>query len=204
MLYLASHSPSRQQLLRDCKIDFVAVGHSAVEESIERLGKTLKETTQAIARLKIAHVALPESRSVGELCWVLSADTMGTEQDGIVRGKPRDILHARQMLVSARQGTICGTAFCVDRRVWDGNQWVIEESREGYVESQLIFNVPDDKLDEYCSQVAVCSVSGGIAIENYGAQFLISIIGSYTTIVGLPVYEVVHKLYELGWKKITS
>lgn len=200
MLYLASHSPSRQQLLRDCKIEFTAVGHGAEEESVERLGKSLKETTQAIARLKIAHALLAAGTYEGQQCWVLSADTMGTEQDGIVRGKPGTIDQARQMLISARRGTVCGTAFCVDRRVWDGTQWVIEALCEGYVESQLIFNVPDNKLDEYCTQVKVCSVSGAIAIENYGAQFLVSVTGSYTTIVGLPVYEVVQELNRLGWK----
>ena len=44
------------------------------------------------------------------------------------------------------------------------------------------------------------NVSGAVAIEEFGAQYLKSISGSYTAVVGLPLYEVKEALIDLNFK----
>jgi septum formation protein len=73
------------------------------------------------------------------------------------------------------------------------------------VESKCVFEVPHELIDWYLEKLDILdglsytNVSGAMAIEGVGSQFVKSIDGSYTAIVGLPLFELRQALTELGF-----
>ena len=60
---------------------------------------------------------------------------------------------------------------------------------EQCIGAEYIFNIPDQWLEKYLGDYAGSSVSNAIAIEDFGEQFLKVVHGSYSAIIGLPIYE---------------
>ena len=105
-------------------------------------------------------------------------------------------------------GAQTATAFCLDKKKWDSNNnnWQTEIRILQYVKSKYIFDVPDNWIERYfelsiAAGINYMNVSGAVAIEEFGAQFLKSIEGSYTAVVGLPMYELRESLSEIGFFK---
>lgn len=202
-LYLASQSQSRQRLLKDSGIQFKIAPQDADEKDFDH-NLPLEELVKAIAVSKMNHVILPSGKNEGEICFVLSADTLGQNSQGKICTKPIDKNDAIAMLKSYRNGAQTGTAFCLDKRIYRNNSWQIEKRILGYASAQYVFDIPDKYIEKYFqlslkAGVSYLNVSGAVAIEEFGAQFLKSINGSYTGVVGLPLYEVHQALDELGF-----
>jgi len=196
-LYLASTSASRRQLLQEAKIPFILAGQSADETSCD-WNLPLQQLVESIALQKIEHALLPEGNE-NDIGFVVAADTLGTDTQGVIAGKPLDKHDAMAKIISYRTGATTGTAFCIDRRRWQEGQWHVEQRIIGYAQATYIFDVPDAWLEWYLQQVPYMHVSGAVAIEGVGAQFLKELRGSYTAVVGLPVYEVRQALKDLGF-----
>jgi len=92
-----------------------------------------------------------------------------------------------------------GTAFCVDRKVWRGDHWKVFKRIQGYEVGEYELNISDEWIDIYLEKSFSASSSGAIAIEVYGAQFLKTVSGSHSAIVGLPMFEVREALQEVGF-----
>ena len=114
VLLLASSSKSRQILLQEALIPFEVLGHDADEDSVD---KTLpfKDLLQEIAREKMKHALLPKRGQEGQYVYVLAADSMGYDAQGIVHGKPKDKADAIAKLKSLGEQATTATAFCLDR-----------------------------------------------------------------------------------------
>ncbi len=219
-LFLASKSRSRRELLDFCRIPYKLVEQSADESQHPDLA--LLELVQYLAELKMAHVILEQPSQASNLsnlstkllqtlntlpiyCWVLTADTLGANSQGEICRKPVDRLDAIRMLKSYRAGAITATGYCVDRRRWNfnTNNWDIDQRITGVASASYAFNVPDSCLDSYLDQafsgISYLDVSGAVEIERYGVQYLGDIQGSYTAIVGLPMFEVRESLAKLGF-----
>jgi len=67
------------------------------------------------------------------------------------------------------------------------------------VEAGYRFVIPDHWIDRYLEHSWAMIASGAIAVEFYGAQFLQWIDGSYTTVMGLPMFELRQDLEKLGF-----
>jgi predicted house-cleaning NTP pyrophosphatase (Maf/HAM1 superfamily) len=138
-------------------------------------------------------------------CWVLTADTLGANSQGEICRKPVDRADAIRMLKSYRVGARTATGYCIDRRRWNfnTNSWELDQRITGVASASYTFNVPDSCLANYLdaafSGISYLDVSGAVEIERYGVQFLGDIQGSYTAIVGLPMYEVRESLEKLGF-----
>ncbi|HLB40956.1 MAG TPA: Maf family protein [Candidatus Babeliales bacterium] len=205
-LFLASKSRSRRELLDFCRIPYQLVALDADESQHPALG--LLELVQYLAELKMQHVRLPapgvaltpESR-----CWVLTADTLGMNAAGELCRKPVDRADAIRMIRSYRQGAVTATGFCVERRCWQptAQVWQLEQRLVRVASAKYCFNVPEHRLDEYLdlgfSGISYLAVSGAVEIERFGIQYLEGLEGSYTAIVGLPMYEVRLALEQLGF-----
>lgn len=206
ILYVASGSPSRHQLLKDAQIPFKVIKQTADESLISR-DQSLEDAVMQTAQLKMEHVIMPAGKE-GEIAFVLTADTMGVNSAGIVQGKPLNYEEAAQMIRSYRQGATTGTGVCIERRIYEGGHWITQQSKRLYVAASYVFDMPDQWIDYYiqnCRQlhgIDVLEVSGGVAIEDFGAQFVHDLVGSYTTVIGLPMYEVRRALVELGFYSI--
>jgi len=199
ILLLGSNSTPRQRLLKEACIPFEVVGHNADETGCAVGLSSPQEIVQAIALEKMKCVCLPEQAKPGQAIFVLTADTLCVMQDGTLQGKPKDKFDAIEKIKAARGGASVATAFCLDKRVYKQGQYEVLKRIEKYVHTDYVFNVPDEWIDKYLEKSFGLSGSGAIAIEGYGEQFLQKVNGSYSAIVGLPMFELREALLEIGF-----
>ncbi|NRB21967.1 Maf family protein [Candidatus Dependentiae bacterium] len=198
-LLLASKSSSRKDLLTQAEIPFVIVEQNA-DETVCDWGLPLGKLVESIATHKMKSVILPEDDAQeGDVCFVLTADTLGQDSQGNIHGKPKDKDDAIQMISRARNGMRTATGFCLERRVRRGNNWELDKRVLKSVETRYIFDVPDDWIEKYFEHSIGLKASGAIAIEYYGLQFLKIIDGSYSAVMGFPMFELREALTELGF-----
>lgn len=205
ILYLASSSRSRQVLLNEALIPFTVIGHSADEDAPDR-SLPFEKLLQEIARLKMDHALLPEGHE-GQEIYVLCADSMGYDAQGVVHGKPKDREDAIAKIKALGEKSFTATAFCLDKKVWNPSlpsassgcdgAWECIERIERVVGAHYRFTIPDKWIDRYLEHSWAMIASGAIAVEFYGAQFLECIDGSYTAVMGLPMFELRQALEHL-------
>ena len=130
---------------------------------------------------------------------VLTADTLSQDENGAIQGKPNDRADAIEKIKEARGGTRLCTGFCLDKKAWGDGGWQTVERIEEVVHARYKFIIPDEWIETYLDKSPGLHCSNAIAVEQYGGQFLKEIQGSYTAIVGLPLYEVREALEKLGF-----
>jgi len=197
ILLLGSKSPSRQMLLRQAGIPFCVVSQDA-DETLCDYGLPLEQLVAAIALHKMEHVVLPPGKQEGVVCFVLTGDTLSQDMDGTVHGKPVDRADAIAKIKSARAGSRLCTAFCLDKKVWRDGAWRVEQRIKKQVAAEFLFAVPDEWIEIYLDNSIGLQTANAIAIED-GIQYLKWIRGSYSTIVGMPMFELREALEELGF-----
>ena len=198
ILYLASESPSRKKLLEEANIPFKHLSQSADESACDWT-LPVEQLIMAIALHKMDHVVLPDGAE-GDRMFVLTADTMSQDKDGTVNGKPVDREDAILKIRAARDRAQLYTAFCLDLKEYKNGSWHTRERIHEAVGATYQFIVPDEWIDRYLDTSMGMTCSNAIAIEGYGEQFLKEIQGSYSTIVGLPMYELREALTRLGFE----
>lgn len=199
-LFLGSNSESRKVLLKNASISFTVIGHNADESSVDKL-LPFEQKVLAIARLKMEHVFLPSLKEDNKV-FVLTADTMGKSAEGQVYGKPQNKKEAIKILHSLScQRHTTATGFCIDKKKYYDGAWITEKRIEKVVAASYLFNVPENWIDRYLEHSWAMKASSAIAIEGYGEQFLKNITGSYTTVMGLPMFELRQALEEIGFFK---
>jgi septum formation protein len=200
-LYLASKSPSRKALLEKAGIDFKILDQDADESQCD-WGLPLQKVVESIAEHKMKHVIMPQGTQ-GQIVFVLTADTLGIDTTGAITGKPVDMADAIAKIKAAQNGiNRCGTAFCLEKKVFDAGAWKTEKKIIGYAQAAYEFYVPDSLIEEYIKRSGSLEGAGAIKVEN-GPQFLKSVSGSYTAIIGLPMYELWQALDDLGFPFVT-
>lgn len=197
LLLLGSTSASRQKLLSDAKIPYTLV-HQSADESQCDWGLPLQQLVESIALYKMEHLKMPAGKE-GERVFVLTADTLSQDSTGAISGKPIDKDDAIAKIKAARNGMRTGTAFCLDKKIFNAGSWQVERRIIRFVDAHYCFSIPDVWIERYLSHSLGLKASGAIAIEEYGSLFLESVQGSYTTIVGLPLFQVRQALEELGF-----
>ncbi len=198
ILYIASNSASRKNLLEQARIPFIVIDQDA-DESLVPIDQPLVDIVLQIAQLKMQHARIPFGVQEGQICFVLTADTLGLTRAGRVLCKPVDRNDAITMLQQARLGTLTVTGFCLRRLRWEKNSWVLEQEIIDADQAESIFDVSDLFLDFYLDAIPFLSVSGAISIEGVGGQFLHSVDGSYESVVGLPMFKLRCALSKLGF-----
>ncbi|MBP6869915.1 Maf family protein [Candidatus Babeliales bacterium] len=201
VLYIASNSASRKNLLEQAQIPFRVIAQDA-DESLIDTNQSLSQIVTQIAQLKMQHAQIPQGEYENEICFVLTADTMGLTKSGRILTKPVDRADAIMMLEDARIGTLTVTGFCLRKLQWQQGFWVVVEEVVDVDQANSIFNVPDQFLDFYLDAIPFLSVSGAISIEGIGAQFLASVSGSYEAVVGLPMFKLRDYLFAFGFYNI--
>lgn len=199
-LLLGSKSPSRQMLLRESRIPFELVTQDADETQCD-WGQSLAQVTSAIALYKMEHLVLPPGKKEGDVCFVLTADTLSQDSSGEICGKPLDRDDARRMIRLARAGSTLCTSFCLDRKIWRSGKWHIDERIHENVHAAYTFFIPEEWVEWYLDNSIGIQCANAIAIEGLGAQFLKEVRGSHSTIIGLPLFEVRMALTTLGFFK---
>ena len=165
MLILASGSPRRAKILRDCGVEFTVVKSDAPEVSYPH---DPERTVRENALSKGATVS-PAERNV------LSADTI-VWFNGRIYGKPRDLGEAKEYLreLSGNVHTVfTGVAYNGEVKV---------------VRSDVKFRkLSDAMIDEYVARVKPTDRAGAYDIDESGDLIVEGYTGSYENIMGLPV-----------------
>jgi len=204
ILYLASKSQSRQNLLKKSEIPFTVLDQNIEELEINH-NITLEQNVEKIALSKMNQVNLNNldyKFEDKENIFLLTADTLGQDSNNIITGKPKDYTDAVLKLKTTRdQINYCATAFVLDKRIYNlnTNSWLILNRIVKIIKSEYIFNIPDSYIDYYLKNSTALSASGAITIENLGMQFLKYVNGSYSSILGLPLFELRQELENLNF-----
>jgi septum formation protein len=182
-LILASASPRRKELLAHVKIPFIVLA-SHIDENGEK-GPPGKICTR-LAEKKALSVYNSSNKS-----WILGADTIVVKDDNIM-GKPSDAGEAVAMLKNLSDGdhdVITGFS------IVDPSGQVVESCS---VSTTVSFkSLTDEEIDAYIKTGEPFGKAGAYAIQGIGAFMIKSINGSYTNVVGLPLYEVIDSLCRL-------
>lgn len=196
-LYLASKSAARRDLLMQARIPFFLLEQDA-NESLCDWGLTLERVALSVAEHKMQHALTPQNQAGNEF-FVLTADTVVQDKNGLLYAKPENYDHAFSMMRSFASGTVrVATAFVVEKRVKRNDQWIVNDKVVDVVVSQLELEIDDFWIKRYLEMVPeYLSIAGALQIEGFGSQFIKKIDGSYSGILGLPLCEVRQALEKL-------
>ncbi len=196
MIYLASKSPRRRELLRQLGVAFEelhlreAAGRNrdVVEEAND--GEPPAHYVERIARTK-ATIGWKRTEQRGlEARPVLGADTE-VVLDGEIFGKPRDPAHAAQMLtrLSGRcHDVLTGVALKSG-----------DDVRFSLCASQVTFQqLSADAIARYVAAGEGLDKAGGYAIQGRAGAFVARLEGSYSGVMGLPLYDTAQLLAKAG------
>lgn len=196
-LLLASQSKARRMLLQEAQIPFTLLAQDANEKECD-WSQNLNDVVLSIAQHKMNNLVMSHAQD-GQIEWVLTADTLCYSKDGVICGKPVDRDDAIAMIKRARKGMQIATAFCLHKKQLSNGSWQTVEKKEQVVMGFCIFDVPDAYMQEYLQTAAIFAIAGAMCIEARGQLFLKEVSGSYSAILGLPIYELGKALEELGF-----
>lgn len=185
-LVLASASPRRLALLAQIGIVPEAVIAPEIDETPRR-GETPRALALRLARAKadsIAHVHPGR--------FTLSADTVVAAGRRLLP-KTADRDAARQMLV-----LLSGRRHCV----LTGVVLIAPDGRraERLCETMVAFAcLSAGQMEAYLASGEWCGKAGAYAIQGCAASFVRHISGSYSNVVGLPLFETAQLLRGFGW-----
>lgn len=199
-IYLASQSPRRSQLLQQLGVRHElllpnAAGDVAEDaESIEVVlpGEVPRDYVQRVTGLKLDAAMARLARRQLPLAPVLASDTtvaLGHE----ILGKPADAQDAQRMLrklsgqthevltaVALQQGALRLQALSVSR--------------------VRFMAMTDAQIAAYVDSGEPFGKAGGYGIQGLAAAMIEYMEGSYSGIMGLPVFETAQLLRQIGWK----
>ena len=178
MIFLASQSKRRKELLRNAKIPFRLVPSTFEEQTLPG-NSELSALTNALGKATYAKVNANEGI-------ILGADTIVYFENQIL-GKPKSKRDAITMLFSlsgTKHAVYTGVAlFDLSSKSW----------RSFCVKSMVTMRkFSKETVQRYFSKVNPLDKAGAYAIQEHGDQLVTRIQGSYTNVVGLPM-EVLKK-----------
>lgn len=176
MLYLASQSPRRREIL-----DQIGVRYRVIPQNIDETPLPQESPESYVQRLALekARAGLASVIDKTDKDRVLGADTI-VVLDGQILGKPKDRQSGCEMLValSGRKHMVMSAVAIVEK----------EQSESGLSITEVFFGSLDQQLiDKYWETEEPSDKAGGYGIQGFGAFFVEKIIGSYSGVVGLPI-----------------
>ncbi|QTR49348.1 Maf family protein [Candidatus Thiothrix anitrata] len=191
LLILASASPRRYELLTQigvsCRVETADVDESPLaDETPEALVSRLAQQKAQAVWQRLA--ATPD----GLFLPVLGADTLGV-LDGELLLKPRDFVDAQALLgrMSGRWHTIFTAVALVTAA---GTSVVLNRNAVKFR------SVSDAEILAYWRTGESCDKAGAYAIQGRGAVFVERLEGSYSGVMGLPLFETAQLLAAAGIK----
>lgn len=183
-IYLASASPRRRQLLEQIGVRYELVGTDVVERIGADETPEMFALRMALEKARAGASGAPAARPV------LGADTV-VAVDGAALGKPADRDHALQMLEQLSGQThhvYTGVA------VVDGEQ----EATRLSVSAVTFRELDRGELEAYWHSGEPVGKAGAYAIQGLGAVFVERLDGSYSGVMGLPLFETAELLRGVG------
>jgi len=186
-LVLASASPRRLDLLRQIGVEPDAVIAANADESVHPR-ELAPAYVERVARAKADAIAASEKGAL-----ILAADTaVACGRRILPKAEDDETARSCLTLLSGRS-----------HRVWSA---VILAGPEGEARARVVQSrvkvarLEAQDIDAYVASGEWRGKAGGYAIQGQFAKHVISIIGSYSNIVGLPLYETANLLKGAGWR----
>lgn len=191
-LVLASGSPRRIELLQQAGIEPDRVYPADIDETPHRaehprsLAKRLAHGKAEAARARLA--AQPDA----EPYLILAADTV--------------VSVGRRILPKAE--TLDDAEYCLrflsgrSHRVYSGVSLITPDGRQHdrIVETRVRFKrLSQDEIEGYLASGEWRGKAGGYAIQGIAGVFVVKLVGSFTNVIGLPLYETVGLLTAAGY-----
>jgi septum formation protein len=182
-IYLASTSPRRHELLAQIGVSFAVLHVDVDERHLPGEAPADYVTRLALAKARAGKALL----GAGDSCPVLGADTTVVADDTIM-GKPRDREDAVAMLLilSGRTHQVISAVALA------GTHEAARVSTSGVTFRTLTVA----ECQAYWETGEPRDKAGGYAIQGRAAQFVAWLEGSYSGVMGLPLYETVELFKE--------
>jgi septum formation protein len=182
---LASKSPRRIELLRQLGFEFDIIPSEIDEDLIQ--GEPPHEHVIRLAEAKALEIG---SRYPDR--WIIAADT-AVFINGSILGKPKNGDEAVEMLsrLSGQEHLVLTGVSAHHVRKGKGGRQAVQTA----VKMKLLLPA---EMRWYVNTGEPFDKAGGYAIQGIGAFMIESIKGSYTNVVGLPLYELIQMLSDLG------
>lgn len=185
-IYLASRSPRRGELLTQIGVRFASLAADIDEARRSDEPPQVYVRRVALDKGRAGRATLPASDDRP----VLAADTAVVRADALL-GKPRDREDAARMLrlLSGRTHRVL-TAVAL---IAGAREWV--EMSESRVTFRLI---GETEIQRYWRTGEPLDKAGGYGIQGHGALFVAALEGSYSGVMGLPLFETGRLLERAG------
>lgn len=194
-IYLASQSPRRRELLAQIGVqhELLLPAQHEDAESLEQvlLGEAPMVYVQRVTALKLIAARARLARVGGRNAPILCADTtvaLGAE----ILGKPQDAADARRVLRAlAGQTHRVFTAIAIG---WN------ERTVHACCESLVTFApLSEADIADYVASGECMGKAGAYGVQGRAAAFIARIEGSYSGIMGLPLFETAQALRDIGF-----
>jgi len=196
-IYLASKSPRRQELLRQLGVDFTdlqlreapgrrrdLVEKPRADEPAVDYVKRIARTKASIGWHRMQQRGLPPRP-------VLGADTE-VVLGGAIFGKPADAADAARMLalLSGRRHDVL-TAVAI--------RWERQVVLAVCASTVTLRELAADEIERYVATGEPFDKAGAYAVQGRAAAFIRRIEGSYSGVMGLPLFETAEALARIGF-----
>lgn len=192
-LVLASASPRRREILKEAGYKFDVIPSDATEEASYKRPAYYAQELAALKANDVAKRILDAETpyengkyTKGEVI-IIGADTIVSLLDNIL-GKPKDrddAFRMLQALAGRRHYVYTGVALI---RAVDGK---IVNRRSLYIRAGVVVaGLTDQEINDYIDTDECMDKAGSYAIQGKFAKHVERIEGNYSTIVGLPIYDV--------------
>jgi len=188
-LILASKSPRRKELLAQLGYKF-SCENADVDESI-LFKESAKDYVQRVAIEKAQAVFEKITTANNNTNSIILAVDTSVVVDEVILGKPIDFTDFKRMfrLLSDRAHQVL-TAIVVCKN---------GQFKSTVIVTKVFFKaITDHEMAAYWQSGEPQDKAGGYGIQGLAGQFISQIQGSYSAVVGLPLYETVQLLSEFG------
>jgi septum formation protein len=179
-LHLASTSPRRREILQSLGIEF----------EIARVETDESQQKDESAEDLVLRLAIAKAEAATGAEYVLGSDTVVVLDDRVL-GKPKDADDAVDMLL-ALSGRSHSVFTGVALKTPNGTRVVLSKTDVRFRE------IDRDEAIRYWHSGEPADKAGGYGIQGRGGMFVEAINGSYSGVMGLPVFETVELLKSAG------
>lgn len=184
-IVLASASPRRREILTQ-----MGVTHSLADHRVDEVAHVGELAVDFVQRLALEKARCVQAANPDCPLPVLGSDTI-VVCDQQLLGKPIDRADALRMLalLSGRQHQVfSAVALCCGVR-----------AQVALSRSDVTFkSLSDQECERYWASGEPIGKAGGYAIQGLGGMFVSALVGSFSGVMGLPVFETAQLLHDFG------
>lgn len=185
-IFLASESPRRKELLQQLGLQF-----EVVNAPVEEVALPNEPPESYVLRIAIEKALSGFNKVAGKAIWVVGGDTAVLVK-GRVFGKPKNEVDAFKMLSKLSGQThevLSAVAIVFDGEVFSALN-----------KTSVTFKVlSESEIRDYINSDEPFGKAGSYAIQGLGAKFIKRIEGSYSGVMGMPLFELNQLLEASGY-----